>query len=689
MAELYPPPANPIRTPFVFRPGGVAAGNVYTSWAALYAKYLLVAGPKVIEFDDSLGACIIPVGFYDMSEAEWTCRYEGGPDAVTQVTVTLADGVNLDRLGLITNRLKVIGTNTAGAVMVGNSLEGMVLQRGAELQTSGASPFVFISGGTSFEIVLLDYASITFGGGPVVETAAAAGQLRVKLGVGAVWQGSTIDGPAGTSVVVSLGALSATFDETQPGFAGAITADVLEGDLLVGDTSVPTGFQKLPIGAAGQVLTVVAGAVAWAAAGGGGALTINNTLFVSKNGNNATAVRNDWTKPFLTIQAAITAALAGDTIYIFPGTYAEALVMTQINKVHIKGAGINEVVIAPAAGVPFTWVITVAGITQFEMSDLTLQSAGGGGATCLSIDGNAVADAGSSFPGFVLRKLKIDDNALTNALDIRRVADLRIYDCVVTQADSLFRNVGRLWAYNSEMARPFEHYDVAEAQPTGGRTGHYYIGCHMSSFRWEAHPIVHLDHDCIVRGSSTQGVLSVGGGGEVPELHSRARHETGVTFLTLPTGSIIDFDFAVFTVTARIRFATAGPTRIMTTFRNAVLLQDGVGTNRIEGGDFIDIDARDATYVTNAVWFATTGGGDRLGVRRTLYSVQGFGTVIGANVIPITPQWPPLGSSPVVVVQSRGLAGDQAGVTVRGNDSCTVDASRVDIIDVVFMDVSP
>lgn len=60
--------------------------------------------------------------------------------------------------------------------------------------------------------------------------------------------------------------------------------------------------------------------------GGGGGLTelpIENTIYVSKNGNDGTGQRNRLDKPFLTIAGANSVAQAGDCVYVFSGTYAE------------------------------------------------------------------------------------------------------------------------------------------------------------------------------------------------------------------------------------------------------------------------------------------------------------------------------------------------------------------------------
>jgi hypothetical protein len=52
-------------------------------------------------------------------------------------------------------------------------------------------------------------------------------------------------------------------------------------------------------------------------------ITLQNSVFVAKNGDDATGLRNRLDKPFLTCGAAKAAALAGDTVYVFAGVYDE------------------------------------------------------------------------------------------------------------------------------------------------------------------------------------------------------------------------------------------------------------------------------------------------------------------------------------------------------------------------------
>lgn len=84
-------------------------------------------------------------------------------------------------------------------------------------------------------------------------------------------------------------------------------------------------------------------------------LLIENTLIVSKNGNDSTGVRNDWAKPFLTITGANAAAQPSDLIIVYPGTYSESnVVLSNISYYFYKGAIVNSATncISDTLGVP-------------------------------------------------------------------------------------------------------------------------------------------------------------------------------------------------------------------------------------------------------------------------------------------------------------------------------------------------
>lgn len=88
--------------------------------------------------------------------------------------------------------------------------------------------------------------------------------------------------------------------------------------------------------------------------GGGGSVIFSATIIVSKNGSDATGTRNNWTKPFLTIQAAINAALPGDTICVMPGAYPESLTLqsnVEIGAFYRDSVTINDAKWSPGLGI--------------------------------------------------------------------------------------------------------------------------------------------------------------------------------------------------------------------------------------------------------------------------------------------------------------------------------------------------
>ena len=71
-----------------------------------------------------------------------------------------------------------------------------------------------------------------------------------------------------------------------------------------------------------------------------------NIWYVAKNGLD-TNVGDHPNGPFLTVGEAINHAVAGDTIFIYPGTYEEAVPLTVPAGVTVKGADLRNVIIKP------------------------------------------------------------------------------------------------------------------------------------------------------------------------------------------------------------------------------------------------------------------------------------------------------------------------------------------------------
>lgn len=105
-------------------------------------------------------------------------------------------------------------------------------------------------------------------------------------------------------------------------------------------------------------------------------LTQGNIYYVAANGDdtNAGEHQND---PFATIKHALSVAVSGDQIFIYPGTYEEIFPLTVPVGVTVKGAGIRSVKITPTTATRYNDAFLLNGESTVE--DLTVADFFSGG----------------------------------------------------------------------------------------------------------------------------------------------------------------------------------------------------------------------------------------------------------------------------------------------------------------------
>jgi hypothetical protein len=113
-------------------------------------------------------------------------------------------------------------------------------------------------------------------------------------------------------------------------------------------------------------------------------LTQGNIIYVSVNGDDGNSGTHEQ-DPYLTVKYALSQAVSGDTIYIYPGVYTEIFPMTIPVGVTVRGSSMRSVKIIPTSGTRDKDVFLLNGETTVE--DVTLAN----------FEYNAIDDTGYAF----------------------------------------------------------------------------------------------------------------------------------------------------------------------------------------------------------------------------------------------------------------------------------------------------
>lgn len=161
----------------------------------------------------------------------------------------------------------------------------------------------------------------------------------------------------------------------------AVQLPVLVGDSGSGGVAGAVPAPMAGDAAAGKYLKADG---SWAAIPDG-SVTTANVVWVSKGGNDGTGTRNRLDRPFLTIGAAITAALAGDVVVIMPGVYTEAVVC----KDDVSVTSWNRFTVTIKQTTPGVIIVTMA--NRMSLSHVTLLAQSAGAITGIKFDGTSAA----------------------------------------------------------------------------------------------------------------------------------------------------------------------------------------------------------------------------------------------------------------------------------------------------------
>jgi hypothetical protein len=128
--------------------------------------------------------------------------------------------------------------------------------------------------------------------------------------------------------------------------------------------------------AAGALTNNGSGTLSWTAVAPASSSLTGNMLWVDAvNGNNATAVRGNDGLPFLTVEAALAAALSGDVVMVRPGTYNVAATLTLPTGVALRGYNRDTTTIQKLLVTADTTLLTMGESSSIQDLRIRLTSA--------------------------------------------------------------------------------------------------------------------------------------------------------------------------------------------------------------------------------------------------------------------------------------------------------------------------
>jgi hypothetical protein len=233
---------------YILRPGGVAGGNVYTTWASLVAAYAAGANQELdVVFDDSIVSPIVLPA--NTANAPWVVPYDMnwvGKHLGTQTTVHLADGFNMTgpggMIGVndIRNNLAV----TALADSAGSNIspfnptadDQLVIEYGASIGASVDLPLLVCAPGKTTVIALGIGGSILNAGTPTIGIPLTAACLVVAAVTYCDVAASTFAGAGSLDTIISGPTTTVlTHSYEQTGVLGSVTIQYLSPSTAIPD----------------------------------------------------------------------------------------------------------------------------------------------------------------------------------------------------------------------------------------------------------------------------------------------------------------------------------------------------------------------------------------------------------------------------------------------------------------------
>ena len=227
----------------VFRPGGVAGGVVYTSWASLYAAIVTLDLAAVsVTFDNSIQPIVIPAGTYSLPNVTFEATIGQAPS--NPIGVTLAIGCIFAAFPVVTDLVTMVSESTSTVFTPsGDYLINLAGAGNLISDTGSPAPMITVPAGITLYITVQDLCALQGVAAHPLIALNANSNLFIFTGSGANIGSNIVSGPASANLFYIVENPSISLDTTNVNFLGTINVQYAAN---IANMTVGSGVGDIP-----------------------------------------------------------------------------------------------------------------------------------------------------------------------------------------------------------------------------------------------------------------------------------------------------------------------------------------------------------------------------------------------------------------------------------------------------------
>jgi hypothetical protein len=253
----------------VFRPGGVAGGNVYVTWPSLVAACAALSGLRILWLDSSILPCEVLPGVWNLGVHD-EVQIWGDGTQLAPTPLTWLAGAEITEVSLFRDVAIIKLGPTPG--MRTTSPNRKIIFTGTSTGVTGpgaTGPFIQNDSSLVLLVICDEYAGVNTGPTPFIHNALVGANVTIQAFQGGFFLADVLSGVAGAAYSGIRGSSSSAVVTTQAGVPGGVIVvaiwDIADGvqynDALVapplGAANVQAAIDALKVASSGSLHQMV------------------------------------------------------------------------------------------------------------------------------------------------------------------------------------------------------------------------------------------------------------------------------------------------------------------------------------------------------------------------------------------------------------------------------------------------